>query len=155
MNPPRGKDHIPSRNSDNQIHHHQQDALQPVGLAISNEVVDQKDRHEQCDDLEAIKVEGLSYLSVIESTCEMDGLSLTISSTPMIHPRTTISGRTNNAICILEPTATPIARSILSLQATVTAVACSAALPTIGRRINPTNVSPMLPVAVNASMEET
>lgn len=78
-----------------------------------------------------------------------------MSSTPMIHPRTMISGSTSSAICMLDPTATPIERSILSLQATVTAVACSAALPTIGSRINPTKVSPMLSVAVKASMEST
>jgi hypothetical protein len=46
-----------------------------------------------------------------------------------------------------EPTATPIARSILFLLATVTAVTCSAALPTIGRMINPmkASLSPELP----------
>ena len=45
------------------------------------------------------------------------------------------------------PIATPIAKSILFLLATVTAVTCSAALPTMGRRINPTNASlnPELP----------
>jgi hypothetical protein len=32
--------HIPSRKSDNQIHHHQQDTLKPVRLAITDEVVD-------------------------------------------------------------------------------------------------------------------
>jgi hypothetical protein len=42
---------------------------------------------------------------------------------------------------IEEPTATPIARSILFLLATVTAVTCSAALPTIGRMISPINAS--------------
>lgn len=56
---------------------------------------------------------------------------------------------------MLDPTATPMARSILSLHATVTAVACSAAFPTIGRRISPTKVLEMLPVSVRASMEST
>ena len=75
---------------------------------------------------------------------------------PMIHPITTIKGSTSIAICMLDPTATPIARSILSLQATVTAVACSAALPTIGSRISPTNVFDIpLPSSVMASMEFT
>jgi hypothetical protein len=40
-----------------------------------------------------------------------------------------------------EPTATPIAKSILFLLATVTAVTCSAALPTMGRMMRPTNAS--------------
>ena len=56
---------------------------------------------------------------------------------------------------MLEPTATPIDRSILSLIATVTAVACSAALPTMGRRIRPTNVVEMPASRVNPSMEDT
>lgn len=68
---------------------------------------------------------------------------------------TTRSGSTRRAICMLEPTATPIERSILSFAATVTAVACSAAFPTIGSRIKPTNVSEMPPEVVIASIEET
>jgi hypothetical protein len=44
-------------------------------------------------------------------------------------------------IWIEDPTATPIAKSILFLLATVTAVTCSAALPTIGRMINPMKAS--------------
>jgi len=31
--------HLPSRKSDDQVHHHQQDTLEPVGLAVTNEVV--------------------------------------------------------------------------------------------------------------------
>ena len=73
----------------------------------------------------------------------------------MIHPITIISGRTSSAICILDPTATPIDKSILSLQATVTAVACSAALPTIGIRINPTKVFEIVPVSVMGSIALT
>jgi hypothetical protein len=42
----------------------------------------------------------------------------------MIHPRITIRGVTSRAICIEDPTATPIARSILFFIATVTAVKC-------------------------------
>lgn len=45
------------------------------------------------------------------------------------------------SIWIEEPTATPIAKSILFLLATVTAVTCSAAFPTIGRIINPMKAS--------------
>lgn len=78
-----------------------------------------------------------------------------LSNLPMPHPITMINGSTNSAICMLDPTATPMARSILSLHATVTAVACSAALPTIGRRINPTKVSEMWPCVVSASIEST
>jgi hypothetical protein len=74
---------------------------------------------------------------------------------PIIHPITTISGRISNATCKLDPIATPIARSILSLQATVTAVACSAAFPTIGRRISPTKVVDKPPDFVIESIEST
>jgi len=61
-----------------------------------------------------------------------------------IQPNSTITGVTKSAIWILEPTATPIARSILFLLATVTAVTCSAAFPTIGRMMRPTKASEML-----------
>lgn len=44
-------------------------------------------------------------------------------------------------IWILLPTETPIDKSILFFVATLTAVTCSAALPTIGRIINPMNAS--------------
>ena len=70
---------------------------------------------------------------------------------PIIHPNNTINGATSSAICyyqwyirmvhtIDDPTATPTAKSILFLYATVTAVTCSAALPTMGKTINPINV---------------
>jgi hypothetical protein len=39
--------------------------------------------------------------------------------------------------CVAEPTATPIASSILSFMATDTAVTCSTALPMIGSSIRP------------------
>jgi hypothetical protein len=83
-------------------------------------------------------------------------------------------GVTNSAICILLPTATPKARSIyifelwviisrighklihtLFLKAQVTAVRCSAALPTTGIRIRPTNVSLMCHILVTSSIAET
>ena len=51
-----------------------------------------------------------------------------------LHPTITVKGTTKRAICVLLPRATPSDRSILSLVATVTAVRCSAALPTLGRR---------------------
>ena len=85
----------------------------------------------------------------------------------IIHPRITINGVTSKAICIDDPTATPIARSILSFIATVTAVKCycsvilvekrgtSAALPTMGRRIKPTKASEMLLPATKPSILET
>jgi hypothetical protein len=83
-------------------------------------------------------------------------LEMKIVDLPIIQPSTTISGSTNSAICMLEPTATPIAKSILSLIDTVTAVACSAALPTMGSRIRPTNVFEIpLPSSVRASIEST
>mmetsp|Transcript_7071 Transcript_7071/g.20106 ORF Transcript_7071/g.20106 Transcript_7071/m.20106 type:complete len:229 (+) Transcript_7071:314-1000(+) len=52
-------------------------------------------------------------------------------------PKITAHGTTKSAICVEEPTATPSARSIMPLYAAVTAVACSAALPTIGNNITP------------------
>lgn len=67
----------------------------------------------------------------------------------------TISGSTNKAICVHDPMATPIARSILSFHAAVTAVACSTALPTTGSSIRPTNVLLIAPVAVKALIEST
>ena len=57
------------------------------------------------------------------------------------HPSSTMTGVTKSAIWMDDPTATPIARSILFFEATVTAVMCSAALPTIGRMMRPTNAS--------------
>ena len=65
-----------------------------------------------------------------------------------------MSGRTRRAICREEPQATPMERSILSLMATVTAVACSAALPTMGRRMRPMNSSET-PFLATSLMAET
>jgi hypothetical protein len=50
-----------------------------------------------------------------------------------------MKGTTKSEICVAEPSATPSARSILDLYAIVMAVACSAALPTMGRMTKPTN----------------
>lgn len=36
--------HVPSSESDNQIHHHEEDALKPVRFAISNEVIDLQEK---------------------------------------------------------------------------------------------------------------
>ena len=68
---------------------------------------------------------------------------------------TTTNTTTSTTTTEPPPTATPIARSILSLTATVTAVACSAALPTIGRRINPTKVFEIPPDSVISLIEST
>ena len=54
--------------------------------------------------------------------------------TPRNQPTMTVKGTTKRAICVLLPRATPRERSILSLVATVTAVRCSAALPTLEPR---------------------
>jgi len=54
-----------------------------------------------------------------------------------------MKGVTKRAIWIEEPTATPMARSILFFVATVTAVTCSAALPTMGRMMRPMKASLM------------
>ncbi len=74
---------------------------------------------------------------------------------PIIHPRITRKGVTRSAICMLLPMATPIARSILFLIETTTAVTCSAALPTIGRRIRPINVLLILAVSTIESILST
>src|SRR5204863_1870395 len=51
--------------------------------------------------------------------------------------------------------ATPIAKSILFFIATVTAVTCSAALPTIGKTISPMNVALRPESVVTASIAPT
>ena len=56
---------------------------------------------------------------------------------------------------MLEPTATPRLRVNLSLTETITAVRCSAAFPTMGRRITPTNPLLITPVSVSPLMEST
>ena len=58
-------------------------------------------------------------------------------------------------LTMLEPTATPRLSVSLSLTDTVTAVTCSAAFPTMGRRITPTNSLLIPPVAVSPLMEST
>jgi len=73
----------------------------------------------------------------------------------IIHPKITIKGVTSKAICIEDPTATPIAKSILFFIATVTAVKCSAALPTMGSRIRPTKASEILLPETKPSILET
>lgn len=62
-----GEKYIPSSNSDDEIHHHEQDTLQPVGLAISNEVVDQKNSDKKNDNLEGIEVQSLLELAPLIS----------------------------------------------------------------------------------------
>jgi hypothetical protein len=44
---------------------------------------------------------------------------------PTHQPNMTVTGTTNNEICVEDPTATPIARSILFFIATETAVICN------------------------------
>lgn len=59
---------------------------------------------------------------------------------PAIQAMTTRSGRTKMLIWIELPTATAMDKSSLSLTATVTAVTCSAAFETMGRRMRPIHV---------------
>ena len=69
----------------------------------------------------------------------------------MIQPSTTARGSRSKAIYILEPMATAIARSILSLIATIIAVTCLLAFPTIERRIRSTKafeIEPLLQVTI-------
>mmetsp|Transcript_101957 Transcript_101957/g.202426 ORF Transcript_101957/g.202426 Transcript_101957/m.202426 type:complete len:217 (+) Transcript_101957:103-753(+) len=65
------------------------------------------------------------------------GWNFKLMGTSIAQPTNTVKGTTKRAICAEDPSATPRDKSILSFMATVTAVACSAALPTIGRRITP------------------
>uniref|UniRef100_A0A0V0GPQ6 Putative ovule protein n=1 Tax=Solanum chacoense TaxID=4108 RepID=A0A0V0GPQ6_SOLCH len=60
---------------------------------------------------------------------------------PIIHPTTTQNGIPNMAICVDEPIATPKDISSLSLQANMTAPACSAAFPTMGSTITLINAT--------------
>lgn len=57
-------------------------------------------------------------------------------------PTNTRIGITNSAICVPEPAAIPIDRSIFLFLARTIALLCSAALPTIPTIMVPTNISP-------------
>jgi hypothetical protein len=67
-----------------------------------------------------------------------------MQSWPIIQPSIIIKGRTKRAIYILNLVTILIARLILSLQATVTAIIYSAAFPTIKSRIRLTKVVDLL-----------
>src|SRR4029077_14315832 len=58
---------------------------------------------------------------------------------PTAREKKTRNGATNRAIWVLEPTAISMATSIWLRRASRMAPACSAALPTTGTRIRPTN----------------
>merc|ERR1719498_1046307 len=73
----------------------------------------------------------------------------------MHHPAMTVKGTTKRAICVDEPKATARAKSILSLYAQVIAVACSAALPTIGSSTTPTNALDSFHFLVTSSIVPT
>ena len=75
------------------------------------------------------------------------------SGWPIIQAIVTSSGMTKRAIWIDEPMAIVSERSILSLTETVTAVTCSAAFPTRGRRMRATNSREMPPSVVKPSIE--
>mmetsp|Transcript_72612 Transcript_72612/g.224301 ORF Transcript_72612/g.224301 Transcript_72612/m.224301 type:complete len:200 (+) Transcript_72612:241-840(+) len=80
---------------------------------------------------------------------------LSVMFTSKTHPHKTAHGTTKSAICVEEPTATPRARSIMPFMADETAVACSAALPTIGSRIVPMNALGRPNFVDTPSMEST
>mmetsp|Transcript_23591 Transcript_23591/g.56851 ORF Transcript_23591/g.56851 Transcript_23591/m.56851 type:complete len:287 (-) Transcript_23591:759-1619(-) len=61
-------------------------------------------------------------------------------------------GMASSVICVAEPTATPMESSILFFTAKMTAAACSAALPTIGRRMVETKATGMLRDSAAPSM---
>mmetsp|Transcript_101540 Transcript_101540/g.295947 ORF Transcript_101540/g.295947 Transcript_101540/m.295947 type:complete len:227 (+) Transcript_101540:130-810(+) len=92
-------------------------------------------------------------LSIWQAVSKLRKLSVMSSSNA--HPHSTAHGTTNNAICVEEPTATPSARSILPFNALVTAVACSAALPTMGSRIVPMKALGKPKCSDTSSMEST
>eukprot|EP01050_Picozoa_sp_SAG11_P039087 SAG11_NODE_16275_length_552_cov_1.203091_1_plen_106_part_01 len=66
-----------------------------------------------------------------------------------------MSGVQNPAICVADPMAMERARLIFPLYAAVTAVKCSAALPTTGRRMTPTKTSDIQVPVVTASITPT
>jgi len=70
----------------------------------------------------------------------------------MVQLSITTKGRTRRAIYILDLIATLIARLILSLQATMTAIIYLAAFPIIGSRIRPTKVIEIVPLAITSLM---
>mmetsp|Transcript_1793 Transcript_1793/g.4815 ORF Transcript_1793/g.4815 Transcript_1793/m.4815 type:complete len:297 (+) Transcript_1793:182-1072(+) len=72
-------------------------------------------------------------------TAASNTLKSRVMGTSQAQPTMTENGTTKRAICVEEPMATPKARSILPLAAQVTAVACSAAFPTMGRSMTPMN----------------
>ena len=56
-----------------------------------------------------------SYKTVTNKMAVSKGLKDNVISAPRIHPRRTIKGVIRRAICIEEPTDTPMAKSILFL----------------------------------------
>lgn len=55
---------IPGSNSDDEVHGDEQDALEPVRLAVCDEVVDQQDSDEEDDHLEGVEVQSLLSVSI-------------------------------------------------------------------------------------------
>ena len=72
-----------------------------------------------------------------QTTMTSNMLRLIVKSTLEAQPTRTMKGYTKMAIWMLDPTPTAMARSILFLAATSTAVMCSHALPAMGRMIIP------------------
>mmetsp|Transcript_12526 Transcript_12526/g.41819 ORF Transcript_12526/g.41819 Transcript_12526/m.41819 type:complete len:218 (-) Transcript_12526:691-1344(-) len=93
----------------------------------------------QCDSL---AVTCAATRSTARSRMEASKLPKTsVSGCRMGHANSVMSGMQRRAICVDEPRATAMARSILPRRAMEMAVACSAALPTMGRSTKPMNAS--------------
>mmetsp|Transcript_107710 Transcript_107710/g.304697 ORF Transcript_107710/g.304697 Transcript_107710/m.304697 type:complete len:327 (+) Transcript_107710:326-1306(+) len=73
----------------------------------------------------------------------------------MKEPTMTANGTTSRATCVAEPTAMPMARPGRSCMAKRMAPACSQALPAMGRRMTPMNVSGMPAVLTTFSRTPT
>mmetsp|Transcript_43531 Transcript_43531/g.123186 ORF Transcript_43531/g.123186 Transcript_43531/m.123186 type:complete len:262 (+) Transcript_43531:393-1178(+) len=76
-------------------------------------------------------------------------------STSMDQPSSTAKGTTKSATWVEDPTAMPMARSILFFIAAVTAVVCSTAFPTKGRMITPMKVCGMPECRLYSSISPT
>ena len=83
------------------------------------------------------------------------GLKFKSIGCPINQPAITNTGATKKAICKLDPITTETDKSILFFMATVTAVACSAALPIIGNKITPVKRELKPRVSVATSKEST
>src|SRR5256885_13166820 len=97
----------------------QEASFQVISLPILKQIIDDTTR-------QIFPEDGGKYKTVMNSMAVSKMLKDNVISARggIIHPRITMRGVTSRAICMEDPTATPIAKSILFLIATVTAVKC-------------------------------